>query len=86
MRSRAEKHLEKENFGLRRRSRTEKEKHGNIWKLKFLGTYGSKDSLSRKTSETESDNEEYFWRREMLAMQIKWQFVSNSGPIKKDDI
>ena len=78
--------MEKENFGLRQRSRTEKEMHGNIWKLRFLGTYGSKDSLSRKTSKTELDNKEYFWRREMLAMHTKWQFVSNSGPIKKDDI
>ena len=49
---------------------------GNLW---VKG-----DSLSRKTFE--SDNEEYYWRREMLAMQTKWQFVSNSGPIKKGDI
>ena len=44
--------MEKENFGLRQISRTEKVSMGTFG---ILGTYGSKNSLSRKTSETELD-------------------------------
>ena len=55
--------------------------------METFGNYKFWEPMGQRWfSQQKLDHEEYFWRRKILAMETKWQFVSSSGPIKKDDI